>query len=417
MRKTCSILATLSVASVLAACADQVTAPAAPPETAPSRVLAAAPGAQVVPGRYVVVFRDEVADAPGLASRLAAAHGGTVHYTYRHAIKGFAATLSPRAVEALGRNPNVAYVQPDQLFRAAGVQYNAPWGLDRVDQRYLPLSTFFTYASTGSGVRIYVIDTGIRMSHPDFEGRASPGYDAFGGQGVSQPGDDCSGHGTHVAGIAGSETYGVAKDVSLVSVRSMWCDGNAYMLTGSTSTLTAGVEWVTAHHVPPAVANMSVGGFPDAVLENAIRNSIASGVTYVIGAGNGGVDACGVSPANVAEALTVGATMIDDQRATNRYWGSSNYGSCVDVFAPGDEITSLSMNGGTLTAGGTSMATPFAAGLAARYLGLYPDALPAEVHAFVVENATLGAVIDPQTASPRLLYTVIGGRRRACCTP
>ncbi|HEX6371626.1 MAG TPA: S8 family peptidase [Longimicrobium sp.] len=351
----------LSAAVVLAFALAACDGPTTPPEATPG-----GPSAAIQQdGRWIVVFKPGVADVPGLARQLSAAHRGTLGPTFRHAIQGFAATLPAQAVEALRRDPRVAYVQPDQVVRAVQTtQYGPPWGLDRIDQRDRPLSGSYTYDRTGSGVTAYVIDTGIETSHSQFGGRASAGFDAFGGSG-----QDCNGHGTHVAGTLGGSTYGVAKSVGLVAVRVLDCSG-----FGSTSTVVAGIDWVRANHATSSVANLSLGGGPDQAIDDAIANLVASGVTVVVAAGNDNVDACTQSPARAPLAVTVGATNSSDQEAS-----FSNHGSCVDTYAPGVGITSAWLNGGTNTIDGTSMASPHVAGVAALFLEANPGAAPSTV--------------------------------------
>ena len=389
------------LAVVAGACSDPAS-PRLDPADVPERpVFSQAPtsdDAQTIPDQYIVVFRDEVADAPGVARRLAAAHGSDVRYTYQHALKGFAGRMSAQAAAALERNPNVSYVEQDQVMYASIVQTGATWGLDRVDQRTLPLSTTYSYTSTGVGVRAYIIDTGIRLDHAEFANRATSGYDAIDGGAA----DDCNGHGTHVAGTVGGLTYGVAKGVTLVGVRVLNCSGS-----GSNSGVLAGVDWVTANHVKPAVANMSLGGGTSTAIDDAVRRSIAAGVTYAIAAGNGNFfgiaqDACRYSPARVAEAITVGATDSKDRKAS-----FSNYGRCVDLFAPGVGITSAWYTDAkpTNTISGTSMAAPHVAGVAALYLQGNPGALPPIVAAALTDNATQNKVTSAGSGSPnRLLY-------------
>jgi subtilisin family serine protease len=378
----------------LAACSDAPSGTGSVPASAPA-VLQAGRAAQVIADRYIVVFRSEVRDAPGLARQLASAHGGTVHHTYQHAIKGFSATLPASAAAALRHNPNVAYVEQDQRVDLAQV---GSWGLDRVDQRDLPLNGGYTYTRTGAGVRAYIIDTGIQTSHSQFGGRASVGYDAV-GDGMN--GQDCNGHGTHVAGTVGGATYGVAKSVSLVSVRVFGCSGPS-----AWSTIIAGVDWVRFNHVKPAVANMSLSGGASQAVDDAVRSLITAGVTVAIAAGNDySYDACYVSPARVSQALTVGATTAADLKAD-----FSNIGSCLDLFAPGDDITSAWLNGGTATIDGTSMATPHVAGAAALYLEGAPTASPAAVGSAIVSNATPNRLSAIGAGSPNLLlYTLFGG--------
>lgn len=402
MRKRWSRL-TLSVWLVLglglASCSDQPTSPGSEGGSADLAPLYTAASAdQAIPGEYIVVFKEGTADAPGLARRLVAQSGGNLRHTYSRALRGFSGRLPAQAVEALRRNPNVAYIEQDQEVRIVATQTNATWGLDRIDQRDRPLNGTYVYNRTGAGVNAYIIDTGIRTSHTDFGGRASNVFDAFGGNG-----QDCNGHGTHVAGTVGGTTWGVAKAVRLYGVRVLNCQGN-----GSVSGVIAGVDWVTSNHQKPAVANMSLGGGISTALDNAVRNSIAAGVTYVIAAGNESVNACNVSPARVGEALTVGSTTSSDTRSS-----FSNYGSCLDLFAPGSSIRSAwhTSNTATATISGTSMAAPHVAGVAALYLEANPSASPAQVNAAIVNNSSTGKLSGIGSGSPnRLLYSgFIGG--------
>ena len=347
---------------------------------------------------YIVKFNDNISDVPGLARRLAAANGGTIRFTYERALKGFAASLSPGAAAALSRHPSVSLVEADQIFSIQTTQTGATWGLDRSDQRNLPLSTTFSYTKTGAGVTAYIIDTGIRFNHTEFGGRAINGFDAVDGGAA----DDCNGHGTHVAGTVGGSKYGVAKGVRLVAVRVLNCAGS-----GSTAGVIAGVDWVTANRAPRSVANMSLGGGASTALDNAVRNSIASGVTYGVAAGNGfygfAQNACNSSPARVAQAITVSATDKTDRKAS-----FANFGSCLDIFAPGVAITSAWSTSTTAvnTISGTSMATPHVVGVAALYLQGTSGVSPATVRNALVNNATVGKVISPGSNSPnRLLFT------------
>jgi subtilisin family serine protease len=364
------------------------------------RAVLAAPGAEVVPDSYVVVLKQDKAAVAGQARTLADRHSATVQQTYSHALRGFAATMSAQQARRMAAEPAVAYVQPNVIHRAGDTQTNPPsYGLDRIDQRNLPLNSAYTYSTSAANVHAYIIDTGIRTTHTDFGGRAVSGFDAIDGGAA----DDCNGHGTHVAGTVGGTAYGVAKGVQLVAVRVLNCEGS-----GTTAQVIAGIDWVTANAAKPAVANMSLGGGADTALDNAVTGSIASGVSYSIAAGNGlfglvALDACTQSPARVPTAITVSAV---DSSDTKPRW--PNRGTCVDVFAPGINITSAWGTGDTATntISGTSMATPHVAGAAALYLATHPAANAAEVHAAIVNNATTGVVTNAGTGSPnRLLYT------------
>ena len=388
----------LLAAVTLVACTEGAPTPTAPASATP---LLESRAASTIPDQYVVMFAPHVADAATLARELVSVHRGELGFVYTHAIRGFSARLNATAAAALARNPNVAIVEPDQVMTAYTTQVNPTWGLDRIDQRALPLSASYSYDFTGAGVRAYIIDTGLRFSHGDFGGRAVSGYDAVDG-GTA---DDCHGHGTHVAGTVGGATYGVAKAVSLIGVRVLDCNGS-----GTLSGVVAGVDWVTGNHVKPAVANMSLGGSASSTIDAAVRNSIAAGVTYAIAAGNGDffgfqADACNYSPARVAEAMTIGATDNTDRKAS---W--SNYGSCVDWFAPGVGITSAWSTGdaATNTISGTSMATPHVAGAAALYLQNHPAATPQQVRDALYAMTTKGIVTSSSTASNHLLYTLEG---------
>ena len=390
-RRRCT-LAAVALALALAACSDTPSAPDA--DRAQATAGRQDRGAsRVIPDRYIVVLEKDVRDAPGLARELPGAHGGTLHYTYQHAIKGFAATLPATAVEALRRNPNVAYVEQDQQVTLS--QVVVPWGLDRVDQRDLPLNALYTFNKDGSGVRAYVIDTGIQTAHPEFGGRASVGYDAVGGNG-----QDCNGHGTHVAGTLGGANYGIARAVRLVAVRVFQCSGPS-----ANSIIIAGVDWVRLNHIKPAVANMSLGGGASQALDDAVRNLIAAGVTVAVSAGNNNrADACNVSPARVAEAITVGSTRRNDVVS-----GFSNIGPCLDLFAPGDTILSAWLNSGSREISGTSMAAPHVAGTAALYLQGSPSASPATVRNAIVSTATPNRLSSIGTGSPNLLlHSLLG---------
>jgi subtilisin family serine protease len=354
----------------------------------------------LVLGRYIVTLRNTVSDPAAVAQSHSSRFGARVDHVYRNALKGYSASLPQALVGALKLDARVLSVELDGIMHADATQSGAPWGLDRIDQRALPLSGTFTYTSTGSGVTIYIIDTGIRFSHQQFGGRATSGVDKIDGGSA----DDCNGHGTHVAGTTAGSTYGVAKAASLVAVRVLGCNGS-----GATSGVIAGVDWVTGNHQAgqPAVANMSLGGGASSALDNAVRNSIADGVSYAVAAGNGNflgfaANACNYSPARVAEALTIGATGQNDAKAS-----FSNYGNCVDWFAPGVSITSAwsSSDTATNTISGTSMATPHTAGVAAQYLQGNPGASAAQVRTALFNLTTKGVVTSSRTTNNHLLFT------------
>lgn len=383
---------------VLAGCEQAGLPTEFEPEQPIDGLTAASAGQEgdVIPGQYIVVFRDHVTNASALAQTLVRTNGGVMRVRYSNVISGFAANLSERAVQKLRSHPDVAFIEPDRVVTVAGTQTGATWGLDRIDQRSRPTDGTYTYDATGAGVTAYIIDTGLNYGHADFGGRASFGFDAFAGNGA-----DCNGHGTHVGGTVAGNAYGVAKGASLVAVRVLDCNGS-----GSTSGVIAGVDWVTQNARKPAVANMSLGGSASTALDNAVRNSIAAGVTYAIAAGNSNRNACNYSPARTAEALTVGATDNADRRAS-----FSNYGACVDLFAPGVNITSAwyTSASATNTISGTSMAAPHVAGAAALYLEQNPGATPAQVGQALYDATTKDIVTSSSSANNHLLYTLWGG--------
>jgi subtilisin family serine protease len=382
-----SVRRNLTAAAVTALTASGIgagTAAAAPPAVSPLAT-------------YVVML-DPTA-APAQVAARAAGLGGHVDQVYG-AVGGFAIDMPTALADRLSTLPGVLSIEPDREIQLATTQTGATWGLDRTDQRSRTLDSAYTYTATGAAVTAYVIDTGIRLDHTDFGGRAVSGHDAIDGG----PADDCNGHGTHVAGTVGGATYGVAKGVTLVAVRVLDCAGS-----GSTAGVIAGIDWVTANHAAgqPAVANMSLGGGVSTALDSAVSRSIADGVTYAVAAGNGNAagtpqDACKSSPARVTGALTVAASDRADAPAT-----FSNYGNCVDLFAPGVGIASDWHTGPQAinTISGTSMATPHVAGVAALYLETRPTATPSAVSTAVKALTTKDAVRTNRTANNDLLHS------------
>src|SRR5688572_26676617 len=364
-----------------------------------------------IPNQYIVVLKDNVADVEGEAIRLARDFGGDRNggHTYSRAIKGFSVRMPEAQALKLADDPRVAFVEEDGVVSLIATQTNATWGLDRIDQRDLPLNSTYNFNATGAGVRAYIIDTGIRATHVDFGGRVISGFTAINdGLGTS----DGNGHGTHVAGTVGGSTWGVAKNVSLIAVRVLDSGGS-----GSNAGVIAGVDFVTSNHQAgqAAVANMSLGGGISSALDTAVTNSVNDGVTYAIAAGNSNTNACNSSPARVASAITVGSTTTSDARSS-----FSNFGTCVDIFAPGSSITSAwrTSDTATNTISGTSMASPHVAGVAALFLEANLGASPATVTAAIINSSTPNKVTNAGTGSPnRLLFSLLTGAPQPTPTP
>jgi serine protease len=365
-----------------------------------------------VPGQYIVVLKGNAASLSHersslsrvsvVARGMASQHRAKLVRSYERVLRGFVVKADDRALARLLADPRVAYVKENGRVSISATQSSPTWGLDRIDQRDLPLNQSYTYDTTASGVHAYVLDTGILLNHSQFTGRMGNGFDA------ETPGgnaNDCHSHGTHVAGTIAGSTYGVAKGATVHPVRVLDCNGD-----GSDAGVMAGIDWVLNNHVKPAVVNMSLGGEASQELDNALTGLHNAGVTVVVAAGNDGQNACNYSPARAPVAITVGSTNSQDGRSIFSV-GSSNYGSCLDLFAPGSSIVSAGISSSTATStkSGTSMASPHVAGVAALYLAANPSATPAQVTAAIINNTTPNKVTDAKTGSPnRLLYSLFG---------
>jgi subtilisin family serine protease len=391
----------LSVAFAIA-----IFAAASMPSTTSARSKKLIHSENPIPGRYIVILDGSLENpwqtnwqTEAQAYELAGSYGGSVDKVFHTAVKGFSAELTPEAAELLASDKRVLYVEEDsEVFPSVAAQSAADWGLDRIDQRNLPLNASYVYGNNGAGVNVYVIDSGILPTHVDFGGRASVALDVLND---GRNGIDCTGHGTHVAGTIGSSTYGVAKGANIFGIRVLPCAGSGWV-----SDLIFAIDWVTANRVNPAVVNISINASGNSVGMNlAINNSIASGVTYAVSAGNNNFDACQISPSNIPAALTVGATTASDNRA-----GYSNFGSCVDIWAPGHNITSLGHSSDTAVRlmSGTSMASPMVAGVAALYLQANPTASPATVANAIKSSGSPVVTNIDASSTNRLLYSWLG---------
>ena len=374
----------LAAAATLTACSDQSPLATAPRAAAP--LLSAAAG-QGIAGQYIVVLK-EGADPRSVAAVAKA----DPRHVYTSALNGFAAELNEGQLTALRNNPAVDYIEQSQRGGIQVTQFGATWGLDRIDQRYLPLSATYSYNANGTGVRVYVIDSGIYTGHSQFGTRASNVYDYAGGSGA-----DCNGHGTHVAGTIGGSTHGVAKNVYLRGVRVVDCGG-----FGGTAAVIAAMDWVRLNHIKPAVANMSLGYPYSAAVNTAATNMINAGVFTAVASGNENQNACNVSPASASGTLTVNASASNDARAS-----FSNHGGCTDIYAPGVDVLSAYIGSSTATAylSGTSMASPHAAGVGALYKATYGDAASSTIVSWIIQWSTPNVVTGNPAGTPnRLLF-------------
>ncbi|EPF6349767.1 S8 family peptidase [Acinetobacter baumannii] len=352
----------------------------------------------IIKNQYIVILNKDAGPSKDFAQNIAKQHAGKVLQSYDTVLKGFAIYLPDTAgaafIEAMKKNPHVLSVESDTIVNIdATTQSNPDWGLDRIDQKALPLNSTYSYLQTGSGTTAYIVDTGILSSHQEFSGRVLSGYTAISdGNGTT----DCNGHGTHVAGTVGGTTYGVAKSVNLVPIRILGCDGS-----GASSNVIAGLDWILKNGKKPAVVNMSLGGATSSSLDSAVENLYNNGYVMVVAAGNSNTDACTSSPARVSKAITVAATDNTDTRASY-----SNYGSCVDIFAPGSQINSswIGSNTATKILNGTSMATPHVAGVVAEMLQSTPTASPQTISTNLLNQASSNVVKNPSGSPNRLLY-------------
>ncbi|HFX6173938.1 TPA: S8 family peptidase [Acinetobacter baumannii] len=352
----------------------------------------------IIKNQYIVILNKDAGPSKDFAQNIAKQHAGKVLQSYDTVLKGFAIYLPDTAgaafIEAMKKNPHVLSVESDTIVNIdATTQSNPDWGLDRIDQKALPLNSTYSYLQTGSGTTAYIVDTGILSSHQEFSGRVLSGYTAISdGNGTT----DCNGHGTHVAGTVGGTTYGVAKNVNLVPIRILGCDGS-----GASSNVIAGLDWILKNGKKPAVVNMSLGGEANASLDSAVENLFNNGYVMVVAAGNSNTDACSSSPARVSKAITVAATDSTDTRASY-----SNYGSCVDIFAPGSQINSswIGSNTATKVLNGTSMATPHVVGVVAEMLQSTPTATSQTISTNLLNQASNNVVKNPSGSPNRLLY-------------